>query len=229
MQGRGDSASELPLFLFPRQAARPREGSNGAGGSGERQVRACFWRGIGVAWPRSKGRTAVGGRNGGAMNESKRVTEKAAKKNKVVTITRTDDRENAKETEPGEKKSAGKPRSGSAKETKPKESKKTAAQKPKKEECQGSKKDLRHWAKKVVKDNCEVITKELASNAKHGDWESTEKLLELMERDKKGGEGDDGLDGPSLAEQLMEGPTWEEVLEARRLAREEEEAAAAAS
>ena len=36
-------------------------------------------------------------------------------------------------------------------------------------------------------------------------------------------------DGPSLAEQLMEGPTWEEVLEARRLAKEEEEAEAAAS
>jgi hypothetical protein len=51
-------------------------------------------------------------------------------------------------------------------------------------------------------------------------------LLELMEKKKKkkGGEGDDSPDEPSLAERLMAGPTWEEVLEARRLAREEEEA-----
>ncbi len=171
----------------------------------------------------------MGGRNGGAMDESKRDTEKAAKKNKVVTITRKDDRENAKETEPGEKKSAGKPKSGSAKETKAKAAKKATAKKPEKEERKGSKKDLRHWARKVVKDSCEVITKELGDKARHGDLDSTETLLELMEKNKKSGQGDDGFDGPSLAEQLMEGPTWEEVLEARRLAREEEEAAAAAA
>lgn len=191
-------------------------------------MRTCFWRGIEVAWPGSRGRTAVGGRNGGAMGESKRNTEKAARNNKVVTITRTEDGENAKKTEKGKKKSAGKRRGGSAKEMKAKASKKTAAKKPTKEECKGSKKDLRDWAKKVVKDSCEAITKELASNAIHGDLESTEKLLELMEKNNKG-EGDDGPEGASLAEQLMEGPTWEEVMEARRLAREEEEAEAAAS
>ena len=66
--------------------------------------------------------------------------------------------------------------------------------------------------------------------AKEGDLHSTEMLLELMEKKKEEGRRrDDGLDGPSLAEQLMEGPTWEEVLEARRQAKEEEEERAAAS
>jgi hypothetical protein len=163
------------------------------------------------------------------MRKSKRDTEEAAKKNKVVTMPRTEGGEDAEETEKGRKKAAAKkPRIGGAKETKPKASKKPAAKKLKKEEYQGSKKELRHWAKKVVKDNCDAITGELAAKAKIGDLRSTEMLLELMEKKKKkkGGEGDDE-NGPSLAEQLMAGPTWEEVLEARQKAKEEEEGEAA--
>ena len=172
----------------------------------------------------------MSGRNGGAMGKKKRNTEEDAKKNKVVTMPRTDGGKDVEEAVKGKKKAAAKrPKGGSAKETKPKESRKAAAKKLKKERSKGSKKDLRHWAKKVVKDNCDAIAAELAEKAKKGDIPSTEMLLELMEKKKKKGREDDDLDGPSLAEQLMEGPTWEEVLEAKRLAKEEEEAEAAAS
>ena len=171
----------------------------------------------------------MGGRNGGAMGKGKKGTGKAAKKSKVVTMPRRDGGEGADETEKGKKKvAAGKPKSGGAEEANASE--KTAAKKLKKEEYKGSKKDLRRWAKKVVKDNCDAIAENLGAKAKGGDVHSTEILLDLMEKKKKkkGGEGDD-MDGPSLAEQLMEGPTWEEVLEARRQAKEEEEAGEAAS
>jgi len=134
------------------------------------------------------------------MGKSKRETEEAAKNNKVVTMPRTDCGENAEEVE--------------------KDQKKTKA-----------KKALRRAAKEVVKKDCDKLADKLMEKANEGDLHSAELLLTLTEKKKKkkGGEGDDGLDGPSLAEQLMEGPTWEEVLEARRKAREEEEAEAAAS
>lgn len=165
------------------------------------------------------------------MGKSKRDTEKAAKKSKVVTMPRRDGGEDAEETKKGGRKAAGRrPKSGATKEAKAKTSEKAAAKKLKKEEYKGSKKELRHWAQKVVKDNCDAITGELAAKAKKGDLHSTEILLNLMEKKKKkGGEGDDGLDEPILAEHLMEAPTWEEVLEARRQAKEEEEAGEAAS
>jgi hypothetical protein len=162
------------------------------------------------------------------MGRSKMDTEKAAKKSKVVTMPRRDGGEGADEAEKDKKKvAARKPKSGGAKETKAR--KKTAAKKLKKEEYKGSKKELRHWAKKVVKENSDAIAGELGAKARKGDLQSTEMLLDLMEKKKKkkGGEGDD-IDGPSLADQLMAGPTWEEVLEARRQAKEEEEAASAA-
>ena len=173
----------------------------------------------------------MSGRNGGAMGRSKRDTEEAATKNKVVTMPRTDGGENADQAKKGGKRAAGrKAKSGSAKEEKPDMRKKAPARKLKKEEYKGSKKELSHWAKKAMKDNCDAITENLAKKAKKGDLHSTEVLLELIEKTKKmGGEGDGGLDGPSLAEELMEGPTWEDVLEARRKAKEEEEREAAAS
>ena len=141
----------------------------------------------------------MSGRNGGAMGKKKRNTEKDAKKNKVVTMPRTDGGKDVEGQEEGKKKPS-------------------------------AKKALRSAAKKAVENDCGKLAGTLVDRAEQGDLHSAEVLLALIEKKKKkkGGE-DDGLDGPSLAEQLMEGPTWEEVLEAKRLAKEEEEAEAAAS
>ena len=141
----------------------------------------------------------MGGRNGGAMGRGKRNKEDAAKKNKVVTMPRTDGGEDAEEPEESKKKPS-------------------------------AKKALRHAAKKAVKNDCGKLAETLMNQAEQGDVHSAEVLLALIEKKKKkkGGE-DDGLDEPSLAEKLAEVPTWEEVLEARRLAREEEEAGRAAA
>jgi len=172
----------------------------------------------------------MSGRNGGAMGKSKRDAEKAAKKNKVVTMPRRNGGEDAERSGKGKRKAATKePKSGGAKETKPESIDYAPAKKLKKEEYKGSKKDLRRWAKKVLKDNCDRITEGLGEKAKNGDAHSTEVMLALTEkRKKKKGGADDDPDEPSLAEHLMEGPTWEEVLEARRQAREEEEKTEAA-
>ncbi len=94
------------------------------------------------------------------------------------------------------------------------------------EKKKSAKKALRHAVQRVVTEDCEDFARKLMNYAKEGDLQSAEMLLELIEKKKKKGGGDDGLDGPSLAEQLSEGPTWEEVLEARQQAKEEEEAAA---
>jgi hypothetical protein len=165
------------------------------------------------------------------MESSKRNMEEAAKKSKVVVMSQRDGGKDTEEAGKSKRTAARKPKSGDAKETKPKESEKTAEEELAEDDYKGAKKALRHAAKKVVKDNCHEIAGELGEKAKKGDLHSTEILLELMEKKKKkkGGGDDDDLDGPSLAEQLMAGPTWEEVLEARQKAREEEEAASAAS
>jgi predicted lipid-binding transport protein (Tim44 family) len=162
------------------------------------------------------------------MGKSKKDTERAAKKSKVVTMPRRDGGEDAEETGKGKKKvAAGKPKSGGAKETKA--NKKTAEEKLAKDDYKGAKKALRRAVKEAVKKDCGKLADKLMEKAGDGDLHSAEMLLELMEKKKKkGGEGDD-MDGPSLAEQLMAGPTWEEVLEARRQAKEEEEAGEAAS
>jgi len=159
----------------------------------------------------------MGGRNGGAIGRSKRDTEEAAKKNKVVTMPRRDGGEAAEETEKGGTKAAGrKPKNGSAKEGKPEKSKKTAAKKIEKKEFKGAKKALRHAVKKVVKQGCGKLAGTLMDKVEQGDLHSAEMLLVLMEKKKKkGGGGDDGHDGPSLAEQLMAGPG---ILEGRSAA-----------
>lgn len=132
------------------------------------------------------------------MGRRKRDTKGAAKKNKVVTMPRPDGGEEAEETGKGEKKTS-------------------------------AKKALRRAVKELVKRDPDKFAEKLMDKAEQGDLHTTEFLLELMEKKKKkGGEGDDGLDEPSLAEQLMAGPTWEDVLEARRKAKEEEDAALAA-
>lgn len=90
-------------------------------------------------------------------------------------------------------------------------------------------KALRSAAEELVIKDCGALALKLMEKAKDGDVESTEMLVTLIEKRKKnGGEGDGG-DEPCLAEQLMAGPTWEEVLEARRKAEEEEEAEAASN
>lgn len=95
------------------------------------------------------------------------------------------------------------------------------------EKKMSAKKALRHAVKEAVKKDCGELANKLMEKAKKGDLPCTEVLLGLMEKKKKKGGGDDGSDGASLAEQLMEGPTWEEVLEERRKAQEEEEEPAA--
>jgi hypothetical protein len=88
-----------------------------------------------------------------------------------------------------------------------------------------AKKGLRGTAKKIVTEDSGEFVLRLTERAKQGDVQSAEVVVALMEKRKKeGGEGD-GPDEPSLAEQLMAGPTWEEVLEARRKAKEEEDEA----
>ncbi|MGB8031662.1 MAG: hypothetical protein WCF30_18570 [Terracidiphilus sp.] len=161
------------------------------------------------------------------MGKSKRDTEKAAKKSKVVTMPRRDGGEDAEGAKGKKKAAVRKPKSGRA--TAKEKSKKTPAEKIKKEEYKGAKKALRHWVKKVVKNHSPKIAETLVGRTEAGDMHSAAMVLALMEKKKKKGGEDGDLDGPSLAEQLMEGPTWEEVLEARRKAKEEEEEAAAAS
>ncbi len=141
----------------------------------------------------------MGGRNGGAMKRSKRDTEEAAKKNKVVTMPRTDSGKDAEETEKGEKK--------------------TSAKKALRHEV---KRVVRERGGEIA----DTLMDKAKEGDLHS-TEILLELMEKKE--KRGGEGDDGQDGPSLAEQLMEGPTWEDVLEARRKAKEEEEAGEAAS
>ena len=140
----------------------------------------------------------MSGGNGGAMGKSKRDTENAAKKNKVVTMPRRDSGEKTKEADKGKEKPS-------------------------------AKKTLRHAANELVKNDSGELADKLLEKAKKGNRHSAEMLLELIEKKRKMSGGDDNPDEPSLAEQLMEGPTWEEVMEARRLAREEEEAEATAS
>jgi hypothetical protein len=127
------------------------------------------------------------------MGKRKQDTEEAGKKNKVVTMPRKDGGTDGEETEKGEKKTS-------------------------------AKKTLRHAANEVVEKGCNELAGKLMDDVRQGDLHSAQVLLELIEKrkKKKGGEGGDP-DKPSLAEQLMEGPTWEDVLEARRLAKEEEE------
>ena len=78
-------------FPFPRHRARPRVRKIGVGA----RVGIGSDRTTSRTWSKLRGGSAregpwMGGRNGGAMGKGKRDTEKAAKKNKVVTMPRRD-------------------------------------------------------------------------------------------------------------------------------------------
>ena len=132
------------------------------------------------------------------MGKNKRDIEKAAKKNKVVTMPRRHSRENTEKAEKSKVKTS-------------------------------AKKTLRHAVKEEVKHDSSEFADKLMEKAKRGDRRSAQMLLELIEKRRKMGGEDDHPGELSLAEQLMTGPTWEEVLEARRKAKEEEEREAAVS
>jgi hypothetical protein len=152
------------------------------------------------------------------MAKGKRSTETKAKENKVVTMPRrgrgkTEDGGEKEKFEPIMRTSAlvrSSDRSGKNAET------------LEKEDYKGATKKLRHWVEKEVKEQSHDLARNLVETAKSGDVRCAAMVLSIMEKKKKGGSGDDG-DEPSLAEQLMAGPTWEEVLEARRKAKEEED------
>jgi hypothetical protein len=127
------------------------------------------------------------------MGKRTQDIEEAAKKNKVVTMPQKDGGKGVEETEKGEKKSR-------AKHT------------------------LRHAVKDVVESGGDELAGKLMDEVRQGNLHSAEVLLALAAKmkKKKGGEGGNP-DEPSLAEQMTEGPTWEDVVEARRKAKEEEE------
>jgi hypothetical protein len=159
------------------------------------------------------GKTGTFGRNGGAMGKSDLEKKKSEKKNKVVKMPRRDGGKDAVERANGKRKAG---------EKKPK-SRKKPTKKIEKEEHKGARKALRHAVQREVKENCGKIAERLVNDTQNGDIRSTEMVLSLMEKKKKDGdEDDDGQDGPSLAEQLAAGPSWDEVQEARRKAREKE-------
>ena len=60
----------------------------------------------------------------------------------------------------------------------------------------------------------------LVDQTEKGDMRSAAMVMDLMEKKKKkDGEDEAEPDGPSLAEQLA-GPSWDELQEAKRIARE---------
>ncbi len=153
------------------------------------------------------------------MVKGKRTTETKATQNKVVTMPRRDS--GKAEDETNRKRVGTKLRkSGLARS---KERLEKEAETIKKEDYKGAKKKLRHWVKKAVKEHSPELAAKLVEDAEQGDLRCTALVVELIEKKKKGGGSDEGNE-PSLAEQLMAEPTWEEVLEARRKADEEEAA-----
>ena len=219
-----DSLSEWPLFLFRGKADCAKE-SGARGGDASRDPE----RRIGRTQLRRKEGPWTGGRNGGAMGRKKQDTKKSTKNKKVVTMPQADSGKDTEKVEKDKKRAATKNRNllepeaeGSQKERKP-------AEKLKKEEYHGAKKELRRWVKKEVKVDASEIAHQLVKETKGGNVRSAVIVLSLMDKKKKmkGSEGD-GFDGPSLADQLMEGPTWQEVLDARQRAREEQEKTEAA-
>jgi len=146
-------------------------------------------------------------------------TTQAARNEKVVEMPRRESGEDTKwsgmegrgsRTVPTEPKRSGNRRPGKKAETEP----------MKEEEYKGAKKDLRRSVKKAVKSDCSGFATTLVDEAKAGNTQSTAMVLKLIENKRDGGE--DGDDGPSLADELMKAPTWDEFVEAKRKAREEE-------
>ncbi len=169
----------------------------------------------------------MGGRNGGAMGKSKLDQEKHDKKNKVVTMAQEDSGKGTEEGGKGKKKAAGKAaKTGGKRESKSKEEKGKEKQREKekkeKEAGKGARKALRHAVKAVVRTGCTGFAGSLMNQAKDGNVRSTEIMLSLMEKKKKDGEDDDGDGGLSLAERLAAEPSWDDVQEAKRKAKEKE-------
>src|ERR1700728_1864759 len=145
------------------------------------------------------------GQNGGAMGKSDLEKKNDEKKNKVVNMPHRDGGKNAVERENGRKKAA----------KKPKRSKWKPAREIEKDDHKGARKALRHAVKKEVKANCDRIAETLVNGTQNGDMRSAEMVMALMEKKKKDSDNDEP-DGPSLAEQLTAGPSWDDVVEARR-------------
>ncbi len=219
-----DSLSEWPLFFFRGKAGCAKEGGAGSGVAPRDPER----RTGGPQLRRKEGPWA-GGRNGGAMGRKKQDTEKATKNKKVVTMPQADSGKDTKEVKKGKRKRATKNRGRSSRQKAGNQKEKKPAENLKKEQYHGAKKVLRHWVKKEVKHDAPEIAHQLVKETKDGDVRSAAIVLSLMDKKTKirDGEGD-GFDGPSLADQLMEGPTWQEVLDARQRAREEQEKTEAA-
>jgi hypothetical protein len=104
---------------------------------------------------------------------------------------------------------------------KPGRGKKTATKKIGKKKHKGAGKALRHAVQREVKENCGRIAVTLVKQTHGGDMRSAAMVMDLMEKKKKGAEGETEPDGPSLAEQLA-GPTWAELQEAKRIVSEKD-------
>ncbi len=155
--------------------------------------------------------------------------QRQGRKNAVVMMPGHDRGEEAREGKNCNKKAAAKKTEGKRqKTTQAKGRRKKPAEEIENEDSKGARSALRRWVKKAVKERSPVIADRLIRSTADGDLQSAAMALGLIEKKKKGGGDDDGQDGPSLAEQLMTGPTWEEVLEARRKSNEEGTATVAA-
>lgn len=159
----------------------------------------------------------MGGRNGGAMSKSGTGKRTKGKKSNVVTMPPKKFGDDAAAIENSEEAAAGKKPRNSKRKTREKEDKK---ERKKSGKGNGARRALRHAAKKTVKENCDAIAETLMKGTKRGDWRSADRLIELMEKKKKSGDDDFDYDGPSLAEQLAAEPSWDEVQEEKRMARE---------
>ena len=119
-----------------------------------------------------------------------------------------------------------------AAEKKPKDGKRKTTEKGDKKERKkagkGARKALRHAVKKKVKERSDTIAAGLVKKTEDGDMRSADMVLALMEKKKKSGEDDFDYDGPSLAEQLAAEPSWDEMQEEKRIAREKATKIAAA-
>jgi hypothetical protein len=148
----------------------------------------------------------MGGRNGGAMGKSKVDKVKQPKKNKVVTMPRTNTGEDAEASGNGEEKDA--------------------AERIEEEDHKGARKALRQAVKTVVKVRRAKIAEKLVEKTEDGDAHCAAMVLSLMEK-KKDGE-DDNWDGPGLADILVPGQLWKEKTAAKEAANDEEEKTKAA-
>jgi hypothetical protein len=154
----------------------------------------------------------VGGRNGGEMEKRSLEMETYEKKSRAVKGPRKNSGEATKARGPSEKNAAAK---------KPGKAEKKATKKNDKKRRKGARKALRRAVQREVKENCGQIAVTLVTQTRGGDMRSADMVMALMEKKKKGGEGDSESGGPSLADQLA-GPSWDELQEAKRIVSESE-------